>query len=73
MLIAEILFSIQIYLTILNRVKLGRFTWSNVGLKLSDCNGDFNTAVHNEYPDKQGEVELQWQAPSDYLGDVFFT
>lgn len=51
---------------------LGRFSSSRVGLKLSNCNSDDNIAIYQAYPDGTDELELQWQAPNDYVGKVVF-
>lgn len=50
---------------------LGRFTASSVGLEVSNNDGEYNTATYHAYPGTD-EVELQWQAPNDYVGQIFF-
>lgn len=51
---------------------VGRFAPSNDGVfKLINCGGFDNTATHTSPTPKSG-IALQWQAPSDFLGDVIF-
>jgi hypothetical protein len=51
---------------------VGRFAASADGLvKLIDCSGSQNTATHANTAPKV-DFGLDWQAPSDYLGDVIF-
>ena len=53
-------------------IKVGRFAPSVDGLvKLINCDGTDNTATHVS-PSPKGEIGLQWQAPSDFLGEVIF-
>ncbi|XP_037045827.1 putative ferric-chelate reductase 1 homolog [Bradysia coprophila] len=51
---------------------LGRFTSSRAGLKLGNCDSEDNIATYQAYPGGVDEVELQWQAPSDYVGEILF-
>lgn len=54
-------------------LKLGRFNSSlNAGLKLSNCYGEDNIATYHALPGTEGDVELQWEAPNDYLGEIVF-
>lgn len=51
---------------------VGRFASSADGLvKLINCNGAQNTATHSDTSPKV-EFGLDWQAPTDYLGDIIF-
>lgn len=51
---------------------VGRFAQSADGLvKLINCDGPQNTATHANTSPKV-DFGLDWQAPSDYLGDVIF-
>lgn len=51
---------------------VGRFASSVDGLvKLINCGGFENTATHTSPQPKPG-LGLQWQAPSDFLGEVVF-
>lgn len=51
---------------------IGRFAPSNDGqVKLINCGGFDNTATHTSPTPKSG-ISLQWQAPSDFLGEVVF-
>lgn len=51
---------------------IGRFAPSNDGqVNLINCGGFANTATHTSPSPKQ-EISLQWQAPSDFLGEVIF-
>ncbi|CRL00019.1 CLUMA_CG013306, isoform A [Clunio marinus] len=51
---------------------VGRFASSADGLvKLIDCSGVQNTATHANTSPKV-DFGLDWQAPSDYLGDIIF-
>lgn len=51
---------------------VGRFAPSADGLvKLIDCDGIDNTATHSNTNPKSN-LGFQWQAPSDFLGDVVF-
>ncbi|KAG4077096.1 hypothetical protein HA402_016083 [Bradysia odoriphaga] len=51
---------------------LGRFTSSREGLKLGNCDSEDNVATYQAYPGGADEVELQWEAPSDYVGEILF-
>lgn len=51
---------------------VGRFASSADGLvKLIDCEGSQDTATHSNTSPKV-DFGLDWQAPTDYLGDVVF-
>lgn len=51
---------------------VGRFAKSADGtVKLINCNGAENTATHVS-PAEKLDVGLEWQAPSDYKGKVYF-
>lgn len=51
---------------------VGRFASSADGLvKLIDCGGTQNTATHANTNPKV-DFGLDWQAPTDYLGDIIF-
>lgn len=51
---------------------VGRFAASADGLvKLINCDGQQNTATHANTSPKV-DFGLDWQAPTDYLGDVLF-
>lgn len=51
---------------------VGRFASSADGLvKLIDCGGSQNTATHANTSPKV-DFGLDWQAPSDYIGDIMF-
>lgn len=51
---------------------VGRFAASADGLvKLIDCGGTQNTATHANTSPKV-DFGLDWQAPTDYLGDIIF-
>lgn len=51
---------------------VGRFAPSADGLaKLIDCDGPQDTATHSSTQPKTS-FGLDWQAPSDYLGDIVF-
>ena len=51
---------------------VGRFASSADGLvKLIDCDGTQNTATHANTSPKV-DFGLDWQAPTDYIGDIIF-
>lgn len=51
---------------------VGRFASSADGLvKLIDCSGPQNTATHANTSPKV-DFGLDWQAPTDFLGDIIF-
>ena len=51
---------------------LGRFASSADGsIKLINCQGTENTATHSN-TNLKVEFGLDWQAPTDYIGDVIF-
>lgn len=51
---------------------VGRFASSTDGLtQLIDCGGPQDTATHSNTSPKTN-FGLDWQAPSDYLGDIVF-
>lgn len=51
---------------------VGRFAASADGLvKLINCDGAQNTATHSNTSPKV-DFGLDWQAPTDYLGDIIF-
>lgn len=51
---------------------VGRFAPSADRLvKLINCGGFENTATHSA-PSPKSSITLQWQAPSDFIGDVVF-
>lgn len=51
---------------------VGRFASSADGrVKLIDCGGSQNSATHSDTSPKV-DFGLDWQAPSDFLGDVIF-
>lgn len=53
-------------------LQLGRFALSADGLvKLINCEGIENTATHSGTTPK-GELSLEWQAPTEFNGDVQF-
>lgn len=45
---------------------------SSVGLYFSNCDGEDNTATYLAQPGTTGEIEIQWQVPNDYLGEIVF-
>lgn len=51
---------------------VGRFASSADGtIKLINCGGTENTATHSN-TNLKAEFGLDWQAPTDYIGDVIF-
>lgn len=51
---------------------VGKFARAVDGsVKLINCNGEENTATHSNTNDKL-DFGLDWQAPSDYVGEVYF-
>lgn len=52
--------------------KLGRFISSIDGLKLFDCAGEDNFVVYHASSMSEGDIQLQWQAPNNFFGDVVF-
>ena len=53
-------------------LQVGRFAPSSDGTtKLISCGGTENTATHSNTNPKV-DLGLQWQAPTDFLGEVVF-
>ena len=51
---------------------VGRFEPSAGGLvKLINCEGEDDTATHSNTSPKVN-FALEWQAPTDYVGDIIF-
>jgi len=62
----------MIHARTLNGKIVGKFAASADGLvKLINCDGNENTATHSNTNPKV-DFGLDWQAPSDYLGEVIF-
>lgn len=56
----------------LNISQVGRFAPpADNQAKLINCGGFDNTATHTSPSPKSG-ISLQWQAPTDFLGEVVF-
>lgn len=45
---------------------------SRLGLKLDNCDSTDNVATFQAYSRGENEVELQWEAPTDYVGGIIF-
>lgn len=53
-------------------LQIGRFAPSSDNqIKLTNCGGFENTVTHTSPSPKSG-ISLQWQAPSDFVGEIVF-